>query len=148
MPQRSPGLYSKQPVVSCRCASGSRLNPPGWASLYRNPAKKPCHRFQSARRQADCLGESVSHSRGGRLNLRVFTADGVETDYRLAEQIQIANFSFLPSRRFRTAIFWCFTEDSGCSDRCASVAASATHFQPVAFATGRLSRRGGGRGRQ
>ena len=69
---------------------------PSWVGepFIETRQKNPAIAFN---RQGDRLiawGESVSHSRGGRLNLRVFTADGVETDYRLAEQVQIANFSF------------------------------------------------------
>ena len=68
----------------------SRVGEPFTETRQKNPAVAFNH-------QGDRLiawGESVSHSRGGRLNLRIYTAGGVETDYRLAEQVQIANFSF------------------------------------------------------
>ena len=73
--------------------------------------KNPAVAFNHQGDRLIAWGESVSHSRGGRLNLRIYTAGGVETDFPLAEQVQIANFSFLRSQRFQTAIFWCFTED-------------------------------------
>jgi len=68
----------------------SRVGEPFTETRQKNPAVAFNH-------QGDRLiawGESVSHSRGGRLNLRIYTADGVETGFRLAEKIQIANFSF------------------------------------------------------
>ena len=68
----------------------SRVGEPFTETRQKNPAVAFNH-------QGDRLiawGESVSHSRGGRLNLRIYTAGGVETDFRLAEQVQIANFSF------------------------------------------------------
>ena len=68
----------------------SRVGEPFTETRQKNPAVALNH-------QGDRLiawGESVSHSRGGRLNLRIYTAGGVETDFRLAEQVQIANFSF------------------------------------------------------
>jgi hypothetical protein len=69
---------------------------PSWVGepLTETRQKNPAIAFNQRGDRLVAWGESVSHSRGGRLNLRVFTADGVETAYRLAEQIQIANFSF------------------------------------------------------
>ena len=68
----------------------SRVGEPFTETRQKNPAVAINH-------QGDRLiawGESVSHSRGGRLNLRIYAAGGVETDFPLAEQVQIANFSF------------------------------------------------------
>ena len=56
--------------------------------------KNPAVAFNHQNDRLIAWGESVSHSRGGRLNLRVYTPGGVETDHRLAQQVQIANFSF------------------------------------------------------
>ncbi len=39
-------------------------------------------------------GEAISNSRGGRLNMRLFDADGEPANYRLAEEIQIRDYSF------------------------------------------------------
>lgn len=39
-------------------------------------------------------GEAISNSRGGRLNLRIFSESGVETGYRLPQEIQIRDYSF------------------------------------------------------
>lgn len=39
-------------------------------------------------------GEAISHTRGGRLNLRLYSADGELSDYRLHDEIQIDDFSF------------------------------------------------------
>lgn len=39
-------------------------------------------------------GEAISNSRGGRLNLRLFDAEGEVTGYRLAEEVQIRDYSF------------------------------------------------------
>ena len=56
--------------------------------------KNPSVAFNHHGERLTAWGESVSHSRGGRLNLRSFDADGAEMGYRLAEEVQIANFSF------------------------------------------------------
>ncbi len=39
-------------------------------------------------------GEAISHTRGGRLNARVFDAAGADSGYRLADEIQLNDFTF------------------------------------------------------
>lgn len=39
-------------------------------------------------------GEAISHSRGGRLNLRVFDSEGSPTGFTLPEEVQIGKYSF------------------------------------------------------
>ena len=68
----------------------SRVGEPFTETRQKNPAVA----FNQQGDRLIAWGESLSHSRGGRLNLRIYTAGGVETDFRLAEQVQIANFSF------------------------------------------------------
>tara|TARA_B100000989_G_scaffold281437_1_gene245661 strand:- start:203 stop:658 length:456 start_codon:yes stop_codon:yes gene_type:complete len=68
----------------------SRVGEPFTETRQKNPAVA----FNQQGDRLIAWGESLSHSRGGRLNLRIYTAGGVETDLRLAEQVQIANFSF------------------------------------------------------
>ena len=56
--------------------------------------KNPAIAFDAAGKHIIVWGEAISHSRGGRLNLRLFAADGVEDAYRLPEEIQMQNFTF------------------------------------------------------
>ena len=75
------------------------LREPERASLVGEPftetrQKNPSVAFNHRGERLIAWGESVSHSRGGRLNMRNFDADGEVTAYRLAEKVQIADFSF------------------------------------------------------
>ena len=56
--------------------------------------KKPALAFNPQGEKLIAWGEAISHSRGGRLNLRLFDAEGKVTDYELEEELQIADFSF------------------------------------------------------
>ncbi|MBL6745341.1 MAG: hypothetical protein ISP88_05475 [Pseudomonadales bacterium] len=56
--------------------------------------KNPALAFNPQGEKLIAWGEAISHSRGGRLNLRLFDAEGKVTDYELEEELQIADFSF------------------------------------------------------
>lgn len=56
--------------------------------------KNPAIAFDAAGNYLIAWGEAISHSRGGRLNLRLFGKDGSENSYRLPEEIQMQNFTF------------------------------------------------------
>jgi hypothetical protein len=56
--------------------------------------KNPALAFNPQGEKLIAWGEAISHSRGGRLNLRLFDAEGKVTDYELEEGLQIADFSF------------------------------------------------------
>lgn len=56
--------------------------------------KNPAIAFDDAGNHLIVWGEAISHSRGGRLNLRLFDSDGTETSYRLEDEIQMQNFTF------------------------------------------------------
>ena len=56
--------------------------------------KNPGIAFNRKNEHLIVWGEAISHARGGRLNIRVFDAEGDLEDYRLTEEITIPNFSF------------------------------------------------------
>ena len=67
--------------------------------------KNPTIAFNVNGEQVIAWGEAISHSRGGRLNLRTYRSDGEQTEYRLSENIEMENFTFpaaaaLPSGDF------------------------------------------------
>jgi hypothetical protein len=39
-------------------------------------------------------GEAISHARGGRLNMRLFNIEGDNTNYEMAQEINIPDYSF------------------------------------------------------
>lgn len=56
--------------------------------------KNPTLAFNRQGEKLIAWGEAISHSRGGRLNLRLYDAEGKVTNYRPEEELQIADFSF------------------------------------------------------
>jgi hypothetical protein len=56
--------------------------------------KNPTLAFNPQGEKLIAWGEAISHSRGGRLNLSLFDAEGKVKDYELGEELQIADFSF------------------------------------------------------
>lgn len=56
--------------------------------------KNPTIAFDKDGNYLIAWGEAISHSRGGRLNLRLFNAQGEVRDYQLEEEIQMQNFTF------------------------------------------------------
>ena len=56
--------------------------------------KNPTIAFNRRDERLIAWGEAISHARGGRLNIRLFDADGEPEDYLLPEEITIPNFSF------------------------------------------------------
>lgn len=67
--------------------------------------KNPSVAVNEAGQRLVAWGEAISHTRGGRLNLRLFSEDGEDMGVRLDEDIQIGDFSFpaaaaLPDGRF------------------------------------------------
>ena len=56
--------------------------------------KNPAIAFNQSGEKLIAWGEAISHSRGGRLNLRLFDADGEVQTFRIEEEVQIADFSF------------------------------------------------------
>ncbi len=56
--------------------------------------KNPAIAFDADGNYLITWGEAISHNRGGRLNLRVFDANGIEQSFRLEEEIQMQNFTF------------------------------------------------------
>ncbi len=56
--------------------------------------KNPTIAFDESGNHLIAWGEAISHSRGGRLNLRVFDAEGELDNFRLADEIQLQNFTF------------------------------------------------------
>ena len=53
-----------------------------------------CLAFNPQGEKLIAWGEAISHSRGGRLNLRLFDAEGRVTGYELEEELHIVDFSF------------------------------------------------------
>lgn len=75
------------------------LDRPGETALVAEPfietrQKNPAIAFDGAGNSLIVWGEAISHSRGGRLNLRLFDDQGVDTGHRLDEEIQMQNFTF------------------------------------------------------
>jgi len=56
--------------------------------------KNPAIAFNRRNEHLIAWGEAISHARGGRLNIRLFDAEGELEDYLPAEEITIPNFSF------------------------------------------------------
>lgn len=56
--------------------------------------KNPAIAFNTRNEHLIAWGEAISHTRGGRLNIRVFAADGKSVDYQLPKEITIPNYSF------------------------------------------------------
>ena len=56
--------------------------------------KNPTLAFNPQGEKLIAWGEAISHSRGGRLNLRFFDAEGKVADYELEEELHIVDFSF------------------------------------------------------
>ena len=56
--------------------------------------KNPTIAFNRRNEHLIAWGEAISHARGGRLNIRLFDAEGELEDYLPAEEITIPNFSF------------------------------------------------------
>jgi hypothetical protein len=56
--------------------------------------KNPALAFNPQGEKLIAWGEAISHSRGGRLNLRLFDAEGKVTDYELEDELHIVDFSF------------------------------------------------------
>ncbi len=67
-----------------------RAGEPFTETRQRNPAIAINYKGE----QLVAWGEAISNSRGGRLNLRVFNADGDDSEYRLSEELQIRDYSF------------------------------------------------------
>lgn len=67
-----------------------RAGEPFTETRQRNPAIAANHQGE----HLVVWGEAISNSRGGRLNLRVFDANGDDTEYRLSEELQIRDYSF------------------------------------------------------
>ena len=56
--------------------------------------KNPAIAFDQLNNRLIVWGEAISHTRGGRLNLKLFDAEGNDTGYELGEEITIDNYSF------------------------------------------------------
>lgn len=56
--------------------------------------KNPAVAFNAAGQRLVVWGEAISHTRGGRLNMRLFEADGSAADFMFNDAIEIADFSF------------------------------------------------------
>ena len=74
------------------------LNPdkiaPAGKPFIETRQKNPTLAFNPQGEKLIAWGEAISHSRGGRLNLSLFDAEGKVKDYELEEELQIADFSF------------------------------------------------------
>ncbi len=56
--------------------------------------KNPAIAINNSNERLVVWGEAISHTRGGRLNMRLFDAAGNETNYQFKEEITIPNHSF------------------------------------------------------
>jgi len=56
--------------------------------------KNPAIAFNQHNNRLIVWGEAISHTRGGRLNLKIFDAQGNDTAYELGEEITIDDYSF------------------------------------------------------
>lgn len=56
--------------------------------------KNPAVAFNAAGQRLVAWGEAISHTRGGRLNMRLFEADGSVADFAYSDEVEIADFSF------------------------------------------------------
>lgn len=56
--------------------------------------KNPAIAINKAGDRLVVWGEAISHARGGRLNLRLFNAQGEDTQYELMQEIRIEDYSF------------------------------------------------------
>lgn len=80
-------------IVQMNLASPDKIAQAG-EPFIETRQKNPALAFNSRGEKLIAWGEAISHSRGGRLNLRLFNAEGKVTNYRLEEELQIADFSF------------------------------------------------------
>lgn len=80
-------------IMQLRLAPQSEPGPVG-EPFSETRQKNPAVAVNASNERLLVWGEAISHARGGRLNLRLFDAAGVDLGYRPPGEIQIADHSF------------------------------------------------------